>query len=83
MGIGPLEILIIIGVAALVFGAPVIFFLLGYGVGRGTAKPGQPESPPTPPPAPESPAPAEQRTPSDAIERAPETSPASQGSPDE
>ena len=37
---GPLELLIVIAIAALLFGAPVVTFILGYGLGqkKATAK---------------------------------------------
>ena len=33
-GFGPIELIIVVAIAALLFGAPVITFLLGYGLGR-------------------------------------------------
>jgi len=33
-GVGPLEVLIVVAIAALLFGAPVVTFLVGYGLGR-------------------------------------------------
>ena len=41
---GPLELLIIIAIAALLFGAPIVTFLLGYGLGQRRAAA---EKPPT------------------------------------
>ena len=43
-GFGPLEILIVVAIAALLFGAPVVTFLLGYGLGRRKAASQVPES---------------------------------------
>jgi len=41
-GVGPLEILIVVAIAALIFGAPVVTFLLGYGLGRRKADAAEP-----------------------------------------
>ncbi len=44
-GFGPLELFIVIAVAALLFGAPVITFLLGYGLGQKKAATEDPKTP--------------------------------------